>query len=142
MGESSWTLNQAMAIGKACIVTDDASFKELTEDCVCKIRHDASEVADLVLAIRKLNDTEMRRMLGIQARKFAEQAWGATRIVEQFKTIAENEESLHRFDDVTSDTSETERAHNLGRMFRAALVAALPEPLMGSFFNSRPGEPD
>jgi glycosyltransferase involved in cell wall biosynthesis len=142
MGESSWTLNQAMAIGKACIVTDDASFKELTEDCVCKIRHDASEVADLVSAIRRLKDTEMRRMLGIRARKFAEQAWRAARIVEQFKAIAENEESLHKFDDVTSNTSETERTHKLGRMFRAALVAALPEPLMGSFFNAPPGEPD
>ena len=56
--------------------------------------------------------------------------------------IAENEQSLHKFGDVTSDSSETERAHNLGRLFRAALMAALPEPLMGSFFNAPPGEPD
>lgn len=71
MGETSATLTQAMTHGKPCIVTDDAWFAELPDDCVWKIPHGRAEVPELSKALEHLTTSaKARRKLGRKARSY------------------------------------------------------------------------
>jgi glycosyltransferase involved in cell wall biosynthesis len=71
MGEASLTLIQAMAQGLPCIVTNDAWFSELPDDCVWKTRCDESESEDVIRAIAALaTDENLRRTFGEAASRY------------------------------------------------------------------------
>ena len=73
MGESSATLVQALSRGIACIVTDDASFSELPDGAVVKIRPDDREIESIVAAIERLSNQEYRAAVGGAARLYSNQ---------------------------------------------------------------------
>lgn len=53
-GESSGSLVQAMSYGKACLVTDHASFGEMPDETVVKVPYDEREIPALVAQISRL----------------------------------------------------------------------------------------
>lgn len=73
MGEASYTLIQAMALGKPCIVTDDGWFGELPENTLCKIGHGEKEVPELAAALLDFSrDREKCQAMGAKAREFVD----------------------------------------------------------------------
>jgi hypothetical protein len=54
-----------MSMGKACIVTKDASFEDIHDDCAIKIGLGPREVGDLTRALdRLMSDGAFREALG------------------------------------------------------------------------------
>ncbi|MCE9662540.1 glycosyltransferase family 4 protein [Halomonas sp. M5N1S17] len=72
---------EAMAMGKAIIVSDVKALKELVEDGVTGLHYGKGNIEDLFFALKKLvNDAEMRHELGARAQKWAigERNWKST----------------------------------------------------------------
>jgi hypothetical protein len=90
MGESSATLIQALMLAKPCIVTNDALFGDLPDECVIKIDVGDSEVTDLSRALIDLaKDASRRSSLGNTAMQFVESHWSGSRIAEKLRTAIE-----------------------------------------------------
>jgi glycosyltransferase involved in cell wall biosynthesis len=71
MGETSLTLIQAMYHTRPCIVTNDAWFSELPDECLWKISAGETELEELQAAIVVLSkNPDRRRALGNAARKY------------------------------------------------------------------------
>ncbi len=70
-GESSASLLRVMGMGKPVIVTDVGSFSEIPDEIVRKVRHDASEVDDIAVAIVTLfKNPKAREIMGKRAHQF------------------------------------------------------------------------
>jgi glycosyltransferase involved in cell wall biosynthesis len=92
MGESSATLTKAMSMGKACIITNDASFSEIPDDCAIKIGIGASEVNDLAQAIERLvTDWTLRDTVGNAAKAFVNAHLRGDTVAGLFKNVIERD---------------------------------------------------
>jgi glycosyltransferase involved in cell wall biosynthesis/SAM-dependent methyltransferase len=92
VGESSGTLQRALGMGKAVIVSDVGSFRELPDDICLKAPVDASEEEHLFEYLNLLaSRPSVRCALGDRARAWAEQecSWdvAARRYIEFLETV-------------------------------------------------------
>jgi glycosyltransferase involved in cell wall biosynthesis len=73
MGESSFSLIEAMALGKPSIVTDHAFFSELPDDAVLKVSYGEKEIKEIFSALERLILNKNDRLcLGSAARSYLE----------------------------------------------------------------------
>ena len=101
VGESSGTLQRALGLGKAVIVSDVGSFRELPDDICLKVPVDATEEEHLFEYLNLLaTRPSVRCALGDRARAWAEQecSWevAARRYVEFLETVVEGREPQAR----------------------------------------------
>ena len=105
MGEASITLIQALTLGIPSIVTIDAWFAELPDDCVAKISLGRQEVSDLETAILELATDKIKRAsMSEAAREFVRTVCHPQAVTLEFKRILEAhvQETAHqRFADLT-----------------------------------------
>jgi glycosyltransferase involved in cell wall biosynthesis/SAM-dependent methyltransferase len=97
VGESSGTLQRALGIGKAVIVSDVGSFRELPDDICLKVPVDATEEEHLFEYLNLLaTRPAVRRELGDRARAWAERecSWeaAARRYTEFLEAVVEGRE--------------------------------------------------
>jgi len=97
VGESSGTLQRAMGMGKAVIVSDVGSFRELPDEICLKTPVDSSEEEHLFEYLNLLaTRPAVRSALGNRAREWAEQecSWEvvARRYAEFLESVAEGRE--------------------------------------------------
>jgi glycosyltransferase involved in cell wall biosynthesis/SAM-dependent methyltransferase len=97
VGESSGTLQRALGMGKAVIVSDVGSFRELPDDICLKAPVDATEEKHLFEYLALLSSRPaVRNALGERARAWAERecSWDAVarRYVEFLETVVQGRE--------------------------------------------------
>jgi glycosyltransferase involved in cell wall biosynthesis/SAM-dependent methyltransferase len=97
VGESSGTLQRALGMGKAAIVSDVGSFRELPDNICLKVPVDATEEKHLFEYLALLSTRpEVRNALGERARAWAERecSWDvvARRYVEFLETVVQGRE--------------------------------------------------
>ena len=130
MGESSITLTQAMRLGKACIVTNDASFRELPDTAVVKINVGVTEISDLAEAISSLaQDGGKRATLGRAAKAYTRTALDPSLIAAQFCDALETDAQQRAKEALSSDASEPGGEQLALRLLEASLEARLPQHL-------------
>jgi len=105
MGEASITLIQALILGIPSIVTTDAWFAELPDDCVAKISLGPQEASDLESSILELaTDKTKRASTSKAARQFVGTVCHPQAVALEFKRILEAhvQETAHqKFADLT-----------------------------------------
>lgn len=85
MGETSGVLIQAMALGKACIVSRNDWFSELPDDAVIKIPYDDNEIKCLTEAIVTLaTDKTYRNAVGDKAKNYAHSVCHPYKVAEHY----------------------------------------------------------
>ncbi len=130
MGESSATLTQAMTMGKPCIVTNDASFRDLPDNCVVKIDIGDNEVTDLANAITRLaSDREGRQSIGKAAKVFTTGNLSPNNIARQYQSIIEAEIKDQARRILMADARDNEAIEAMSHLFRESLVEHLPTHL-------------
>jgi glycosyltransferase involved in cell wall biosynthesis len=130
MGESSATLTQAMSLAKPCIITNDASFRDLPDDCVVKIDLGETEVSDLASAISELAASPTRReSLGKAAKTFIADNLCPAKIAHQFQAVVEAEVKEQARRTLLADADDIQTAETVAHLFRQSLLERLPTHL-------------
>jgi hypothetical protein len=130
MGESSATLIQALALGKPCVVTNDASFRDLPDNCVVKIDVGESEVSDLADAITALGvDLDRRASLGAAALRFVESNWSGRRIAHQFQRVIEADIKTRAQEGLKTRARDLEGLGTAGNIVQSRLLSSVPPHL-------------
>lgn len=90
VGETSGTLQRALGMGKAVIVSDVGAFRELPDDVCLKVGIDAHE-EDLLFEFLNLlvARPEVRRELGRRARRWAERECSWERVADLYVSFLE-----------------------------------------------------
>jgi len=89
-GETSGTLQRALGMGKAVIVSDVGAFRELPDDVCLKVEVGACEEDELFEYLNLLvSRPEVRRELGRRARRWAEQECSWKRVAELYLSFLE-----------------------------------------------------
>lgn len=90
VGETSGTLQRALGMGKAVIVSDVGAFRELPDDVCLKVGVDAHE-EDLLFEYLNLlvSRPEVRRELGRRARRWAERECSWERVASLYVSFLE-----------------------------------------------------
>ena len=132
MGEASITLVQALTLGIPSIVTNDAWFAELPDNCVAKIGMGRQEVSDLETAILELATNETKRAsMSEAARQFVGTVCHPRAVAIELKRILEAHvrETVHqKFTDLT-DVSGGELDDSCAAMMTKTLNRILPAHL-------------
>ena len=137
MGESSATLTQAMTMGKPCVVTNDASFRDLPDHCVVKIDVGETEVTDLAAAINELvADSARRESLSKAAKTFVAENLRPSKIANQFKAVIEAEAKDRARRILLADAGGVKTVKAVARVLRKSLVERLPCHLKQSIFEA------
>jgi len=90
VGETSGTLQRALGMGKAVIVSDVGAFRELPEDVCLKVGVDAYEEDQIFEYLNLLvSRPELRRELGRRARRWAEQECSWERVAGLYVSFLE-----------------------------------------------------
>lgn len=90
VGESSGTLQRALGLGKAALVSEVGSFAELPDEICLKVGVDASEEDLLVEYLDLLvSRPDLRRALGENARRWVEQECSWKTVAERYATFLE-----------------------------------------------------
>lgn len=109
MGETSATLIQAFSQAKPCIVTDDAWFSELPDDCVHKVAYDEREVEDLAKSLLELaEDPLAREQLGKRAREYVKSHCSPQNVARDYLEIVRRYASSKN----ATDTLRTKSCHS------------------------------
>jgi glycosyltransferase involved in cell wall biosynthesis len=87
LGESSWSLLEALVAGKPTVVWNHGYYAEFPEDVVCKV---ASRAELLAMLENLCRDAGLRRRYGEQARDYAVRTFNTTRYTERFLAFAES----------------------------------------------------
>ena len=91
MGEASGTLLQALAVGKATIVSETCQYREFPDSVCWKIPHDDFETEILAGYLRELlTDRNLRNRLGNNAKKYAENQFNVSKIALRYLYGTEN----------------------------------------------------
>ncbi len=126
MGESSATLTQAMSLGKACIISDDAAFATIPADCAIKIRPDQDEVANLANAILALGrDPAKRGAMGEAASRFTRANFSGEKVATAFVDILAQDIA----EPLPAATEERSRDLNSIALMRELLASRLADRL-------------
>jgi glycosyltransferase involved in cell wall biosynthesis len=130
MGESSATLSRAMGMGKACVVTDHASFSELPDDTVWKIPYDKSEVPKVTEAIVALAHSPGRRAaIGQEAGVYTEREHAAPQVAARLVDIANETLRLRAHQTVRAVKPSAESAGLIRDHFEKSVRSVLPSHL-------------
>lgn len=131
MGESSATLSRAMGMGKACLVTRDASFEEIPDKAVMKVPFDESETEHVADAITRLSlDSKERDRLGTEAAHYTQSIHAPERVAARMREIVAEtlETRRHPSVAVIKNANRTKRiADYLSTSVRNALPSHLRE---------------
>jgi glycosyltransferase involved in cell wall biosynthesis len=130
MGESSGTLTRAMALAKACIVSNSGSFADLPSDAVEKISVGPSEVAELASAIERLGVAPARRAaLGAAALRYARTVLDPSVIAQRFVRVVENEAKERAQNALIAGASATVGQKTIVELFQTAIKRSVPAHL-------------
>jgi glycosyltransferase involved in cell wall biosynthesis len=141
MGETSLTLIQAMYHARPCIVTNDAWFAELPNDCLWKISAGETETEELQEAIDTLSkDSDRRRELGEAARRYTLSQCTPDHVASQYMEVLKDisvscKTNARAWPDFStplvshgSPVRAVENSSWLGLYFSRRIASALPFP--------------
>lgn len=131
MGESSVTLNQALMLGKACIVSDSGAFADLPDTAVVKVGLGNTEVQDLAIAIERFAlDKEARAGLGAAGRAYATTELSPAKVALRFKRVIETDVMENAQEKLLADAREGRGIDVVTGLLDEAIVTHLPPHLV------------
>jgi glycosyltransferase involved in cell wall biosynthesis len=130
MGESSVTLNQALMLGKPCLVSNDSAFADLPDTAVVKIGVGKSEVRDLANAIERFaRDKKARAALGAAGLAYATAELGPAKAALRLKRIIETNVAENAQEKLMADTREGHGIDVAAGLIQEAILTRLPPHL-------------